>query len=283
MKHLFSILFISVFFIACQKEEAVVEQPLAEQTMTDVAYGSDALQKMDVYLPANRNTTDTKVFIMVHGGSWTSGDKTELNEYIPVFKQRLSNYAIFNINYRLTVLPSTNVFPAQENDVKAAFQFIKNKANEYKFNIEKLAVLGASAGGQLALLQTYKNSTPKVKALVDMFGPTDMAALYASSNTLTQFGLQALLSGTPVTNAALYQSSSPINFVTAQSPPTLILHGALDPVVPIAQSTALKNKLQTMGVTVQMVTYPLEGHSWTGPSLNDTYDKVAAFLTTYNQ
>ena len=282
MKKITSILFVSLFFVACQKEEKVVEQSLAEQTIADVSYGTDPAQKMDVYLPSNRNTTDTKVFIMVHGGAWFSGDKTELNEYIPVFKQRLSNYAIFNINYRLATASAANIFPAQENDLKAAFEFIKNKAGEYKFNMEKLAVLGASAGGQLAMLQTYKNSTPKVKALVDMFGPTDMAALYSASTPVTQAGLQVLLAGTPAANPSLYQSSSPINFVTAQSPPTLILHGSLDPIVPIAQSNALKTKLQTMGVTVQMVTYPTEGHSWTGISLLDTYDKVQAFITTYN-
>ena len=283
MKQFISVFVISLFFVACQKEETIVEQQLQEQTIVDVAYGSDPLQKMDVYLPANRNTIDTKVFVMIHGGAWFSGDKTELNEYVPVFKQRMSNYAIFNLNYRLAVFPSTNIFPAQENDIKAALEFIKNKAAEYKFNIQKLAVLGASAGGHLALLQAYKNTTPKVNALVDMFGPADMAALYNSSNSITQPAIQALLAGTPATNAALYQSSSPINFVTAQSPPTLILHGTLDQLVPIAQSNALKTKLQTAGATVQMVTYPNEGHSWTGASLNDTYDKVTAFLVTHNQ
>jgi len=95
--------------------------------------------------------------------------------------------------------------------------------------------------------------------------------------------MQLLLGGTPATNVTMYQSSSPVNYVSAQSPPTLILHGGVDPLVPIAQSTALKTKLQTMGATVQMVTYPLEGHGWTGASLTDTYDRITAFLTTYNQ
>jgi len=176
MKHFFSILFISFLFVACKKEVTPGEQPAAEQTLTDVSYGSDPAQRMDVYLPAGRTTSTTKVFIMVHGGAWTTGDKTEFNEYIPIFKQRLPGYAIFNINYRLAALPTANAFPTQENDVKAAFDFIMGKAGEYKFNHEKLAVLGASAGGHLALLQAYKNTTPKVKALIDMFGPTDMTA-----------------------------------------------------------------------------------------------------------
>jgi acetyl esterase/lipase len=283
MKQAFSFLLVSLFFVGCQKETPVVDQPLQEQTLTDVSYGPDPAQKMDVYLPANRTVTDTKAFIMIHGGAWESGDKVDFNEYVPIFKQRLPNYAIFNINYRLLTLPNTNPFPTQENDVKAAFTFISDKRDAYIFNPEKLAVLGASAGGHLALLQAYKNSTPKVKALIDMFGPTDMAALYTASNTLSRLGLTYLLSGTPTTNAALYQSSSPINYVTAQSPPTLILHGGVDPLVPIAQSTTLQTKLQTMGATIQLVTYPLEGHGWTGASLTDTYSKITAFLTAYNQ
>lgn len=285
MKKRFSIFFVSLVFIACQKETTGV-QAVAEKTITNVAYASaDTAQRMDVYLPANRNTTSTKVLIIIHGGAWTSGDKTEFNEYIPVFKERLPDYAIFNINYRLGVLPATNVFPTQENDVKTAFNFITGKSDEYLFNKEKLAVLGASAGGHLALLQTYKNATPKVKALVDMFGPTDMAALYGAYSTspITQLGLQLLMGGTPATNVAIYQSSSPINFVAAQSAPTLILHGGQDPIVPIVQSTTLKTKLATAGVVATMVVYPAEGHGWTGASLTDTYNQIVQFLNQNNQ
>ncbi len=269
--------------MACKKEAADVINQLPEQTLTNVSYGSDTAQRMDVYLPANRTTANTKMLILIHGGGWVGGDKTDFNEYMVVFKQRLPDYAIFNINYRLAVLPSTNPFPTQENDVKAAFAFIITKSDEYKFNKEKLAVLGASAGAHLALLQVYKNGTPKVKAVVDMFGPTDMVSLYATPNVLLKSIIQLLHSGTPATNPSLYQSSSPINYVTAQSTPTLILHGGADPLIPIAQSITLKNKLQSMGATVQMVTYPLEGHGWTGASLIDTYQQITDFLAAKNQ
>lgn len=270
-----------VFVTGCQKEDT--RQDNAEKTMLDVAYGSDPAQKMDVYLPANRSTTETKVLVLVHGGGWTTGDKTELNEYLPVFKQRLPGYAIINMNYRLGQLPSTNPFPTQEADVKAAFDAIVAKANEYGYNREKLAALGVSAGAHLVLLQAYKNNTPKLKAVVDMFGPTDLAAMYNDATTpLEQLILQALLKGTPATNAELYQTSSPIRYVSAQSPPTLILQGGADPLVKPSQSTALKLKLETANVPVQMVLYPTEGHGWTGANLTDTYNKIEAFLKTYN-
>ena len=283
MKKFFPVLFLSLFFIACQKETSEKEQSNEEKTLLNVSYGADTAQRMDVYLPANRTTTDTKVLVLVHGGAWSTGDKTEFNEYIPVFKERLPDYAIININYRLAQLPSTFIFPTQENDVKAAVEAVMTKAGEYGFNKDKLAMLGASAGAHLAMLQSYKNSTPKVKALVDMFGPTDMAGLYNSLTTnIERFAFQSLLGGPPSTNPALYQSSSPINFVSAQSPPTLILHGGADPLVPVSQSTQLKTKLETANVPVQLFIYPNEGHGWFGANLVDSYGKITSFLKTYN-
>jgi dipeptidyl aminopeptidase/acylaminoacyl peptidase len=88
----------------------------------------------------------------------------------------------------------------------------------------------------------------------------------------------AIVGATPTTNPVLYQQSSPINFVTAQSCPTIILQGGLDPLVSPNQSIALKNKLQTMGVINQYVFYPGEGHGWVGANLSDSFDKIALFL-----
>jgi len=215
--------------------------------------------------------------IMIHGGAWSSGDKTDFNDYVDTIKKRQPDYAIFNINYRLA-LSSTTTFPAQENDVKSAVEFIFSKLSEYHVS-QKIVLLGASAGGHLALLQGYKYTTPvKAKAIVDFFGPTDMTVLYNTANPLVQPVIAAVVGATPLTNATLYQQSSPINFVTAQSPPTIIFQGGLDPLVPVTQSTSLDAKLLLMGVTHQYVFYPTEGHSWVGANLSDSFDKLQAFL-----
>lgn len=285
MKRIFSVILLSVFFVACQKETTTTEQPLAEQTIDNASYGADPSQRMDIYLPAGRRTQTTKAIIVVHGGAWISGDKTEMNQFIPVIKQQLPEYAIFNINYRLGALPSTNPFPTQENDVKTAVDFIIAKASEYKFNTDKLVLLGASAGGQLVLLQGYKQTSPKVKAIVSLFGPTDIAALYNfyPAGSLSQTALQLLMGGTPATNAGLYQSSSPLNYVTAQSAPTLLLHGTADPIVPINQSTVLKTKLEASGVSVKMVSYPNAGHGdWDSPTFALAYAEIVSFLSAKN-
>lgn len=285
MKNFFAFAFVALFFVACKKEEAaVVDETLTEKNISNVSYGTDTAQRMDVYLPAGRTTTATKAVIMIHGGGWVSGNKVDMNQFIPVLKSRLPDYAIFNIGYRL-VSSSATAFPTQENDVKAAVNSILAKVQEYKFNSDKVVVLGASAGGHLALLQAYKYSTPKMKAVVDFFGPTDIPALYSfyATQPLNLAVLQAVMGGTPATNAAMYQSSSPVNFVSSQSQPTLILHGTADPLVPIAQSTALKAKLETAGVYVKMVSYAGAGHGdWNTATFNDAYDQVVNFLKEKN-
>lgn len=270
-----SILGIIILFSSCKKDEE--EQPDTSVTMTNVSYGNNAQQKMDIYLPSGRSSTTTKVMIFIHGGGWNTGDKSDFNAYVDTMKKREPSYAIFNINYRLANTP--DIFPAQEQDVKAAVEFIYNKRAEYGIS-DKVVLLGASAGAHLALLQGYKYSTPiKPKAIVDLFGPTDLIDLYNNPpNPLVQPLLASVLGATPTSNNTLYTQSSPITFVSSQSPPTIIFHGGTDIVVSPSQSVALNTKLQIAGVTHQYYFYPTEGHGWVGANLTDTFIKIQAFL-----
>ncbi len=277
-------LFFLVFFMSCQKEvknSNNSSSALPEQTSLNVTYGGDAQQKMDIYLPAGRTMATTKAIILIHGGAWASGDKTDFNAYADTLKKRQPDYAIFNINYRLATVAG-NFFPTQENDVKAAFDFIVSKTNEYKIS-QKIVLLGASAGGHLALLQGYKYNTPvKPKAVIDFFGPTDLTELHnhPADPSLVPV-LEILLGGTPSSDATMYQQSSPITFVNAQSPPTIIFQGGVDPLVPVAQSVSLDAKLQAMGVVHQYVFYPTEGHGWVGANLTHSFNAIQAFLATH--
>jgi acetyl esterase/lipase len=270
-----------VVLIASCKKEISADQILSAQTLTNVSYSTDASQKMDVYLPPNRNTDSTKLMVLVHGGAWISGDKSDFASFIPVIQQRFPGYAIANVNYRLATA-TTNHFPAQEDDMKSAIEFLTQKSNDYHIS-QKMVLLGASAGAHMALLQAYKYSTPKIQAVVDFFGPTDMTELYTfySSSPTNQTLFQLLMNGTPTSNASLYVQSSPINFVSAQSCPTIIFHGDADDVVPISESVALKNKLRSFGIAVQMTSYANVGHElWPANIMNDTYDKMEQFIKT---
>jgi acetyl esterase/lipase len=264
----------------CNKNDRSVTEDVPQQVTRNVAYGSNAAQKMDVYLPAARSASDTKVLVFIHGGSWSGGDKSEFDQAIATLRSQLPDYAMFNINYRLSSA-GNNRYPVQTNDVQRAIDFITSKAGEYMINPKKIGLIGASAGAHLALLQAYKyNTNGNVKAVVDLFGPTDLNALYsdhpfpeASRSVLVNF-----LGARPASNAALYQEASPLNFITAQSVPTLIFHGNLDIVNPISQSLALKAKLQAAKAKVEMITYTGEGHGWLGNNLVDTYSKVVTFI-----
>ncbi len=297
MKFNFAIFFVVITtFLSCQKntiDPIPVTTPVVvsnASTQFNVPYSNtDTFQKMDVYLPANRSTTSTKVLVVIHGGGWVSGDKTDMTVFVNILRSRLPDYAIFNINYRLAALPNSNTFPTQENDTKAVIDFIYNNRNTYNIS-DKFALLGASAGAHLALLHAYKYTTPKIKAVVDLYGPTDMVDMYnnPASSAAPANAIGFIVGGSvfanPTNSAAIFSSSSPLNLVTATSSPTIVFHGDLDTLVRPSQSTRLIAKLAQSGVAYQYKNYPAEGHAYmTGSALGDTFDKTVAFLNQHVQ
>jgi acetyl esterase/lipase len=268
------------FFVSCKKKDIIPQDQNSPQTIRNVSYGSDPQQKMDVYLPGGRSVDSTKLMVLIHGGGWNTGDKSDFDIFVDTLKKRDPSYAIFNINYRLANPP--NLFPLQELDVKAAIEFIVTKSTEYNIS-NKIVLVGASAGAHLALLQAYKYPSPvKVKAVVDFFAPTELVSLYTNPpNPLVPALLQSVTGHTPSSNPAIYQESSPVNFVTPQSPPTIILQGGLDIVVSPSQSVLLKNELLVKGVAFEYILYPTEGHGWFGANLTDSFDRILAFLAVH--
>jgi len=264
---------------SCHPNEPVIvqEKDLPAKTIYDVSYGNDTAQVMDVYLPAHRSIHSTKSIVLIHGGGWNSGSKKDFVAYIDSFKTRMPDYAIFNLNYRL--VNGSNLFPTQEHDVKTAIDFIVTNSAEYHVNKNKMVLLGASAGGHLALLQGYKYNNPKVAAIIDFFGPTDLVSMFQKPwNPYVPFVLQMITGTTPRQNSALYKQSSPINYINAQSAPTLILHGGSDKIVNVSQSKTLKDKLDKAGVRNELIIYPGKSHGWYGETLSNSFDRIAAFL-----
>lgn len=284
MQKLFLFLFISIAVVSCQKENDDTPPPPPPEpskTELNVAYGADPKQTLDAYLPAGRKTTTTKVIIFIHGGGWSGGDKSELTQFVDTIKNRLPDWAVFNINYRLAT-GAPNLFPTQELDVKKAIKFIYSKRSEYGIS-DKFVLLGASAGGHLSCLHAYKYNSPvKIKAVVDFFGPTDLVDMFNNpANFLVPFQLMSVTGGTPTTIPTIYADANPLNYITAQSPPTIILHGGADIVVLPSQSVLLKNKLTSFGVSNQYIFYPTENHGWAGTNMTDSFDKIVSFLNTH--
>lgn len=277
------IMFFLVTVVSCQKEVSTGpgNTNAAAKTLLNVSYGTDALQGMDIYLPAGRNVSATKVMIMIHGGGWNSGDKADFNAFVDTMKRRLPDYAIFNINYRLSA-PPNNFFPIQEMDVKAATEFIFNKSAEYLVS-DKYVLIGASAGGHLAMLQGFKYSTPvKAKAIVSFYGPSELREMYnnpVGGNILISTIMAQAIGKTPTQDSLLYANSSPANFINASSPPTILLHGGQDPLVSPSQSVLVRDRLQTAGVNNQYVFNASASHDiWVDALMIDAFNKIQSFL-----
>ena len=258
----------------------VAVKPLPERRLMDVEYSKEAAQKLDIYLPANRNKDSTKVLLLIHGGSWANGDKKEFDRYIGSLQKFLPGYAIVNINYRL-VYAQRNIFPAQLQDIDAVIDFIDRKVDEFEINADKIVILGASAGAHLGLLKAYKENTDdRIKAVVDLFGPSDLAWLYHHHpfSQMSQSLLQNFLGVSYTEDPALYKEASPINYVSSQSPPTIIFHGGADYVVPVNESKRLQNKLDSAHVKNELIVYAQGQHGLYNIDRTDIFSKIASFL-----
>ncbi|MBE0675888.1 MAG: alpha/beta hydrolase [Bacteroidales bacterium] len=269
-------LILTAILTSCKKEPAAIE----EQIIKDVSYGESGQQKMDIYLPDDRARPSTKTVVFIHGGGWVEGDKSDMNAYVDTLRKLMPGYAVVNMNYRLAYNNSVNLFPTQENDVKSAIEYYLNRADEYKVS-DELVLLGASAGGHLAMLHAYKNDPDgHVRAVVDFFGPFDLVSLW-NYGILQQLILYGATGVFPVDNPSLYSSSSPSEHITATSPPTIALQGGADPLVPPSQTSQLIAALDAAGVINQLVYYPVEGHGWTGANMVDSFRKIVSFISTH--
>jgi len=271
-------LIIAAILSSCKKEPSASEAKI----MKDISYGESVQQKMDIYLPVDRSEASTSTVIFIHGGGWVEGDKSDMNPYVDTLRKLMPGYAVVNMNYRLAYNNSVNLFPTQENDVKSAIDYYLSHADEYKVS-DDLVLLGASAGGHLAMLHAYKNDPDRhVRAVVDFFGPYDLAALW-NNGIIQQLILFGATGAMLADNPALYASSSPSEYVTGSTPPTIALQGGADPLVPPSQTSQLIAALDDAGVSNQLVYYPGEGHGWTGVNMVDSFRKIVTFISDHTK
>jgi acetyl esterase/lipase len=273
-----AMLIIAAILFSCKKEPSASEAKI----MKDISYGESVQQKMDLYLPVDRSEASTTTVVFIHGGGWVEGDKSDMNPYVDTLRKLMPGYAVLNINYRLAYNNSVNLFPTQENDVKSAIEYYLTHADDYMVS-DNLVLLGASAGGHLAMLHAYKNDpNGHVRAVVDFFGPFDLAALW-DNGIIQQLILYGATGAFPADNPALYASSSPSEFVTGSAPPTIALQGGADPLVPPSQTSRLIAALDDAGVVSQLVYYQGEGHGWTGANMVDSFRKIVTFISDHTR
>jgi acetyl esterase/lipase len=195
---------------------------------------------MALYRPLN--SSPLPVVIMIHGGSWragTRGDLPDLNRYLAA-----RGYAVAAISYRFA---PRYPHPAASQDVHAAIEFLKSNAARLGLDPSRIAIIGRSAGGQLALLAAYTENDSGIRGAVGFYTPSDQVFGYEHPTNPRVLNstmiLEDFLAGNPGTAPAAYASSSPINFVGPSTVPTLLVHGTQDELVFAKQSERLDERL----------------------------------------
>jgi len=193
--------------------------------------------KLDIYHQKNISDT-TPLIIFIHGGAWKKGDKHSYWPYLIPYAEK--GYITATIQYRLT---GEAIYPAQLNDVISAIQWLQENANEYHIDKNKIALVGGSAGGHLAMMAAYSDASLKIKGLVNLYGPSDLTTPYAQQTESVQKLIGASYQEVP----ELYKMASPITYISKDIPPTLTFQGTLDELVPYEQSDNLDKKIKEAG------------------------------------
>jgi acetyl esterase/lipase len=227
----------------------------------DVSYGSTGGHPLllDIYQPAEPSLHPFPAVILIHGGGWTSFDKSTMRT-MGMFLAR-SGFVAFSVDYRL-MQGTTNLWPAQLDDVQRAVRWVRANAAKYRVDPDHIGAFGHSAGAQLAALlgmeDTHDNSDPalakyssRVQAVVDVSGPSDFTANHDPEGDAF---LAAFFGGDYAGHVKIWQDASPAFHAAKNDSPFLIVHGTQDEQIPIAQAQELADKLKQAGAPVKLVT-----------------------------
>ncbi len=252
---------------------------------------------LDIHLPEQEQAT-FKAVIVIYGSAWF-GNNMKHFAFSALGKPLLDQgFAVIAINHRSS---SDAPYPAQINDVKAAIRFIRANADRYRIDPSFIGITGFSSGGHLASLagttngvkefkinQTsvdiegkvgqYTTTSSDVDAVVDWFGPIDMARMDDCVRPKGGDSPEAaLIRGNPADNPDLVALLNPITFMNETNPRFLVIHGDADNVVPHCQSELFAKALQEKGLLADFITVPEGQH---GPvTFNDqTFQKMTGFF-----
>lgn len=204
--------------------------------------------KLDLFTPKNSNKP-LPIVVLIHGGCWLAGTRQDYTRFGIELASR--GYAAASIDYRLSEEAS---YPAAVEDCRTAVQWLKDHASTYSIDPGRVALLGGSAGGHLAEYVGYAANTPakgypsgpgpKVKAVIAFYAWSDLTQPSVRDFYWNEVFLGKKYEAAP----ALYKVASPVTHVSKQSPPTLLLHGTIDTIVPPSQSVLLVEKLEANSV-----------------------------------
>jgi acetyl esterase/lipase len=215
--------------------------------------------KLNLYRPAK--VGQYPAIVTIYGGAWQRGNPAQdaaFNRYIAA-----QGYVVWAIAYRHA--PQAQ-FPTQLTDVQSALQFIQQHATEYETNLDRVALMGRSAGAQLASLLAYKYSPIPIRAIVNYYGPVNLTAGYRHVPTPDPIGsrstLRTFLGGTPDEFPDRYQQASPINAIGPDRPDSLLIYGGKDHIIKAQYGQALATALIAQNNRAALITIPWADHAF---------------------
>jgi acetyl esterase/lipase len=250
------------------------------QTLTYITYPNATALALDFFpskMPGKRPCV-----IVVHGGSWNSGDSKQLSNLNHYLAKK--GYNVAAINYRLAPKFQT---PAPVEDIKNVLACLRKRAEELKIDTSNFVLLGRSAGSQIALMAAYTLQDKDLKGVIDFYGPVDMVWGYSvPTNPLimnSRSVMDAYVGGPCSKIPQKYHDCSPLFFVDKNSVPTLIIHGTNDVLVSWIHSDKLDITLTKNGVKHYWLKLPWATHGFDynlyGPGGQLSTYAVEQFLT----
>jgi len=219
--------------------------------------GADELDLI-VYRPSVAGPPRPWVLV-VHGGGWDGGTAEEFS----ASNAELASHGVvvLAMNYRLA---PKDLWPAQRDDVHHAVEWARAHAQELGIDSARLVMMGRSAGGQIASACAYGDPSLKAAGCILFYSPMDMnfARKYAYAEDILNslLLLRQYLGGDPEQVPEAYRTSSAVNYVSASTPPTLMLHGTRDSLVWVKQSQRLTKRLEEAGVRHRFIELPWATH-----------------------
>lgn len=237
--------------------------------------------ELDVYYPPKAE--DYPVFLFVHGGGWTGGDKGNIaaDSYGNMAQNFASRgYGFVPVNYRLA---PTHTYPAAPKDIAYALNWVYNNRVHYGFDPTRVVLGGFSAGSHLSTLvasySMFYGFDVQCPAYKPVNGVIAIDGAYDPDGD-THSNLTDFFGGTYTDKTSTWEEGSATSHTTADHPPVLIMHAQDDTTLDYKQATAYRDALDAENVPYELVNPVSGGHTFfrEGDWQTKSLDKWEAFI-----
>jgi len=232
-----------------------------------IGEGGGRSLKADIFLPPLEEKSRPAV-LFIHGGGWIEGDRSQLRGY-GILLARLGFVCMCN-SYRLS---NESIWPAQIQDVNCAIRYLRTNATDLGLDPDRIGVSGNSAGGHLSLMAAATNYdqifegeggsnkvSSEIKAVCAIYPPTTIRQLEMLNPLENAF---LMLMGKEAKKED-FDKASPLNYVTEDYPPCMLIHGSTDSVVRLKDSTKFYEKLIEFNRPASLHIFSEEEHAFDG-------------------